>query len=415
MRRLRLDWIDRDGKLLILAGCVRASALGYLVGVLPGYMSALGAGAIYYGFLLTAGAIGALLLTLLVIIITERVGRRRLLVVFTLIASAAGAGMVLTGNHVLLLAFAFIGALGRGSDDLQPTRPLWQASLTNTAYPNKRTDLFAVYYIALIVAGFLGGTVSTALEGSLNFLDISEIIELRAMILVFVVLMLVAALLYSRVSSEVEASAEARKLMNPFKLPSRRVIFTLAGLFGLNSLAGAMLLQSVFIHWIINWSEEERREMLLLVLSAGLLSAVLVVPALWLAAKMANRFGLVNTLVITQMPAALLMIPAAFVPLGGLGVLYSFLERLSAPLRASYIMAVVAPEERVAMAGIVILGITFLEAVGSLFGAVLTPIVPVIIPLFAGAALAIASNLALYRMFRHVKPPEEAERAASDT
>ncbi len=414
MLRLRLDWIDRDGKLLILAGGVQAFALGYLVGVLPGYMSALGAGAIYYGFLLTAGAIGALLLTLLVIIITERVGRRRLLVVFTLIASAAGAGMVLTGNHVLLLAFAFIGALGRGSDDLQLTRPLWQASLTNTAYPNKRTDLFAVYYIALIVAGFLGGTVSTALEGSLNFLDISEIIELRAMILVFVVLMLVAALLYSRVSSEVEAPAEARKLMNPFKLPSRRVIFTLAGLFGLNSLAGAMLLQSVFIHWIINWSEEERREMLLLVLSAGLLSAVLVVPALWLAAKMANRFGLVNTLVITQMPAALLMIPAAFVPLGGLGVLYSFLERLSAPLRASYIMAVVAPEERVAMAGITILGMSFLGVVGSGIGLVFTHSVPIIIPLFIGGLLATAANLALYRLFRNVRPPEEMERAASD-
>ena len=415
MSALRFDWIDRDGKLLILAECVRAVAMGYLVGVLPGYMSALGTSATYYGFLLTAGAIGALLLTLLVIIITERVGRRRLLVMFMLIASAAGAGMVLTGNHVLLLAFAFIGALGRGSDDLQPTRPLWQASLTNTVPANKRTDLFAVYYIALIVAGFLGGSASTALEVSLYFLDISEIFEFRAMILVFVILMLVAALLYSRVSSEVEAPAEARKLVNPFKLPSRRVIITLAGLFGLNSLAGAMLLQSVFIHWIINWSEEERRSMLLFVLSAGLLSAVLVVPALWLAAKIANRFGLVNTLVITQMPAALLMIPAAFVPVGDLSALYSFLERLSSPLRASYIMAVVAPEERVAMAGITILGMSFLGVVGSGFGAVLAHYAPIIIPLFIGGLLAIASNLALYLMFRNVKPPEEMERVASDT
>ena len=419
MLRLRLDWIDRDGKLLILAGGVQAFALGYLAHVLPDYLRALGSSAIFFGFLLSAGAVGGLLFTLVIIIIAERVGRRRMLVLVTLMASAAGAGLALTGNYTLLLAFAFLGAMGRGNAGLQPTRPLWQASLTDTAPPNKRTDLFAVYYIALFVAGFLGSTASTMLEVSLFDFGFSEILKLRAMIVVFVVLLLVVAFLYNRVSSAVEAPTEARKPVNPFKLPSRRVIFTLSGLLGLNTLAAAVILQSVAIHSIINWSEEERWDTLIVNVWSSFLSAVLVIPALWLAAKIANRFGLVKTLVFTQMSAALFVIPVAFVPAVGLSVLfrmlYSVLGRMSTPLRASYIMAVVAPEERVAMAGIVILGITFLEAVGSLFGAVLTPIVPVIIPLFAGAALAIASNLALYRMFRHVKPPEEAERAASDT
>ena len=160
-------------------------------------------------------------------------------------------------------------------------------------------------------------------------------------------------------------------------------------------------------------------EMLFTNLSAAFLSGVLGVPALWLAAKIANRFGLVKTLVFTQMLSPLFFISTVFVPLGGLGVLllvmYYILGLMSVPLRASYIMGVVAPGERVAMAGIVILGMSFLGMFGPMFGGLLAAIVPIAIPLFAGAALVIVANAALYRIFRNVRPPEEMERAASDT
>ena len=66
------------------------------------------------------------------------------------------------------------------------------------------------------------------------------------------------------------------------------------------------------------------------------------------------------------------------------------------------------------MAGIVFLGMSFLGMFGPLLGGFLVDIAPMAIPLFAGAALVIVANAALYRIFRNVKPPEETERAALD-
>ncbi len=422
-RLLRLDWIDRDGKLLILAGFVRAIAMGFVGVYSVSDLVERGASATSQVALLSIGGIGSILLTLFVSIIAEKVGRRRLLVALTLMSATAVAAIVLTSNLLILLPFVFIGALSLGQSGPHATQALWEACLTDTVPPHKRTDLYAVYHIVVGVASILGVLAATPFLFFGALFEVlsgrSEVFGDKALLIASALLLLVVAFLYSRVSSGVEAPAEARKPVNPFKLPSRRVVFTLTGLLSLNSLAVGMLFTSVSIHSSINWSEEGRMEMLFTNLSAAFLSGVLGVPALWLAAKIANRFGLVKTLVFTQMLSPLFFISTVFVPLGGLGVLllvmYYILGLMSVPLRASYIMGVVAPGERVAMAGIVILGMSFLGMFGPMFGGLLAAIVPIAIPLFAGAALVIVANAALYRIFRNVRPPEEMERAASDT
>ena len=426
MLRLRLDWIDRDGKLLILAGCVHAVAIG-LAGVVS--VSDLIDGGSFPTWRLALfvwGGILSLPLMLSVLLFAEKVGRRRLLVVLTLMSAAAVAALVLTSNILLLLPFVFLGSLSRGGDSSHPIRALWMASLADTAPPHKRTDLYAVYHIALEVYSFFGAlaSITVTLFGAIFLwvlFDLNGAYLTKALLIssvLSVLLLLFEGFLYSRLSPGVEAPAEARKPVNPFKLPSRRLMFKLSGLLGLNALAMNLILSSVAIHSSINWSEEGWKDTFLTSLSAVTLSAVFVLPALWLAAKIANRFGLVKTLVSTQMLWALFFVVATFVPSGILGVLlqmlYLVLVQMSVPLLASYIMGVVAPGERVAMAGVVLLGMRFLGMLGSVFGPLLAVSVPIAIALFAGAALVIVANAALYRLFRNVKPPEEMERVASD-
>ncbi len=410
MRRLRLDWINRDGKLLILAGCLSA-------GVPRAFnLGDTGASATQSGLIFLAAGVVGLFVTLLVVVFAEKVGRRRLMVAFTLTLAAATAASALTDSLLVLLPFVFLGALSRAGGGIQSLHALLQASLADTAPPNKRTDLYAVYHIAeqLIYFPLLLVLAPIALFSFL--FDLSEIYVDKAWATASVLLLLVAAFLYSRVSSAVEAPLEARRPMNPFKLPSRRVIFTLAGLFGLNIFASNLLFQSVTLHLNINWSA---KDVFLVNLSTFPLFVLLGIPALWLAAKIANRFGLVNTLALTQMAAPLFFIPAAFVPPGGLSVLfrtlYIVLGQMGVPLRASYMMGVVAPEERVAAAGIIFLVMGFLGWPAPVFGAYFADTDQIIIPLFVGGLLAIGANLALYRMFRNVKPPEEAERLVADT
>ena len=239
-RLLRLDWIDRDGKLLILAGFVRAIAMGFVGVYSVSDLVERGASATSQVALLSIGGIGSILLTLFVSIIAEKVGRRRLLVALTLMSATAVAAIVLTSNLLILLPFVFIGALSLGQSGphaTQDTPTLWEACLTDTVPPHKRTDLYAVYHIVVGVASILGVLAATPFLFFGALFEVlsgrSEVFGDKALLIASALLLLVVAFLYSRVSSGVEAPAEARKPVNPFKLPSRRVVFTLTGLLSL--------------------------------------------------------------------------------------------------------------------------------------------------------------------------------------
>ncbi len=419
MRLLRLDWIDRDGKLLILAGCVLAIPTAF--GDAPLITDLVDEGAYaspMFWLLSIGGFFGIIPLTLFVLVFAEKVGRRRLLVLLTLMSAAAFVASVLTSNFLILIPFVLLAALGRGGGGLSPIQALRMASMANIVSPDRRTDLYAVFHIAVAVLPLVGLLVLSPLLFLAALFDDIGFFPGKALHLPTSVLLLGVALIFSRVSSGVEAPVEERKLVNPFRLPSRRVIFTLTGLLSLNSLAVAMLHWSVEINSSNIWSEEGRMGMFFTNLSASLFSSILVLPAFWLAAKLANRFGLVKTLVFTQMLSPLFLASTVLMPTGIIGVLlrvmFYVLGQMSAPLRASYMMGVVAPGERVFMAGIVLLGMSILGAIGPMFTGILADFGQLAISLFAGVSLVIVANAALYRIFRNVKPPEELVRVASD-
>jgi hypothetical protein len=71
-------------------------------------------------------------------------------------------------------------------------------------------------------------------------------------------------------------------------------------------------------------------------------------------------------------------------------------------------MALVRPEERGLASGVTQLVRVAAWAVAPAFAGFLTEDVSPAVPLVAGAALKIAYDLALWRAFRHVRPPEES-------
>ena len=79
-----------------------------------------------------------------------------------------------------------------------------------------------------------------------------------------------------------------------------------------------------------------------------------------IAAKIADKIGLINTMVFTHLPANILIILVAFAPtLPIAAILYLIrmaLSQMDVPTRQSYIVSVVKDEERTAATGI-----TFLE------------------------------------------------------
>ena len=415
-RKLPLAWVSRDGKIIILARSVRTFAQGSIAVLFAVYLDMLGFSLTQIGVFFSFGVAGAALFAFLVSLVAEKVGRRRLLIVFTLMTAVAGVVLVLTNDVVVLTAFAFLGTLTGvgGGGGAHPTQPLEQASLVDTVPVDRRTDLFAAYGIASTGAAAVGALAAGLPDVFQDYFGVSELGAFKAMFAAFVVLLLVAALLYGFLSSGVEVRADARQWVNPLTLPSRRIIFTLTGLFSVDHFAGSLLLQSLVAYWFSTRFGLELGALALVFFFSQILSAI----SLWLAAKIAARIGLINTMVFTHIPASLFLIAAAFAPTATLAVIFwqlrSFLAQMDVPTRTSYTMAVVGPEERVAMAGIHIVGRSVSGIGGPSVATALWQTVSASAPLLACGVLKIAYDISLYFMFRNVKPPEEAEKAEKE-
>ena len=132
--------------------------------------------------------------------------------------------------------------------------------------------------------------------------------------------------------------------------PSRGVVYKLAALFSLDAFAGGFVVQSLLALWLFERFDLSLSAASLFFFWSSVASAFSYPVAAWLA----TRVGLINTMVYTHIPSSILLILAAFSPnlyvTLGLLLMRSALSQMDVPTRTSYVMAVVTPAERAAAA-----------------------------------------------------------------
>ncbi len=131
-----------------------------------------------------------------------------------------------------------------------------------------------------------------------------------------------------------------------------------------------------------------------------------------LAGRLAKKIGLINTMVFTHISSNILLMLVPLMPnlplaIGVLLARFS-LSQMDVPMRQSYTMAVVAPDERSADSGVT----SIARSVGAAISPSLTGIflsIPIMLsaPFFLSGGLKIIYDLLLYHSFRVLKPTEE--------
>jgi MFS family permease len=407
------DWVTRDARLIIFARATRTFAQSFIAVLMALYLTELGFSLVQIGMVLSAGVIGVAAFAVLVGLVSDRVGRRNLLVAFSLVSAVAGLALFFVDELVPLLLIAFVGSLstGGGGGGESPAQPLELAILPDTAPAERRTDLFAVYGILARTGTALGALAAGLPAIFQEFFGLSTLSSFKLMFIGFAVLQIAGAILYGFLSSKVENPGERGGWTNPMKLPSRRLIFTLTALSSVDTFTTSMVMQSLVAFWFSTKFGLDVSSLAFVFFFSHVLTAV----SLWLAAKISNRFGLLNTMVFTHIPSSFFLIAAAFAPTAWVAILFwqlrSFLGQMDTPARDSYTMAIVGPEERVAMASIHMVGRSAAGAVGPSVTTALWSVSSAAVPLVSAAVLKIAYDLTLYAMFRNVRPPEEIERA----
>jgi len=408
-----LKALNRDAWLLFLTRFMRLFAYGLISVVLVFYLVGIGLTESQTGLLLTLTLIGDTAISLYLTTQADRVGRRRMLIIGALLMAAAGLVFATTRNFLWLVVAGTIGVISPSGNEVGPFLSIEQAALSHVVSDRTRTEVFAWYTLTGSFATALGALVGGTLSQSLQNTVLSQVNGYRAVVVLYGVLGIVLALLFMRVSRNAEVSpsesSAAGGLGRLFGLhKSRRVVAKLSGLFAVDAFAGGFVVQSFAAYWFYLRFGVKPAALGAIFFWANILSGI----SALLASRLAARFGLIRTMVLTHLPSNILLLLVLLMPNVKLAVLLLLarfsISQMDVPTRQSYTIAVVSPEERSAAAGITGVARTTGAAISPLFvGFLFARPALINVPFYIAGALKIVYDLLLYKEFISTKPPEE--------
>jgi MFS family permease len=381
-----------DRRLLLAARGLRSFGFGFSAVLIGVHLERRGLSPLLIGLTLGVGLAAASLTGLASAALAAMWGRRRVLAATGVLMAVTGIDLAFAQQAALLLLAGITGMLGAASVDLGPFASVEQAVLAETAQPSERNVAFGRYSLTgglFNAAGGLAAAVATSAAAA------------EAFFIVYAAIGLTTAVLALLMSSQVEAESGGRAFGR------LRPLLGLAALFALDSFGGGFVANAVIAYWL-----HVRFGVGLSVLGP-VFAVVAILQALSyeVSGRLANRIGLINTMVFTHLPSNILLLLVPLAPSLGWAIallLARFaLSQMDVPARQAYIVSIVPPSERagaVAMTGAV-------RGVAQSFGPVLAGLAIGVaafgVPFFAGGGLKVIYDLALFAGFRNRRASHE--------
>ena len=408
-------WLSKDGKLLLAARTLRTFAYGFLSVILAIYLKLVGFEDFYIGLILTATLVNSVIFTLIASFYADRVGRRKILIMYAALMSLSGLIFFLTTNYIALIISALIGTINVTGTETGAFLSIEQAVLPQMVNDiNKRNTVYALYNMVGTFAMSAGVLLSGLPQILAQQYGLNQIQSIRPLFLLYSIIGLAVLGIYYLISNKVEVQTNSmrhkplRKTLSP---QSKQIVGKLSSLFALDSFAGGFVIQSIVSLWFFTKFGVDLTTLSYIFSVAGVLTAFSYLAA----AKIADRIGLINTMVFTHIPSNILIILVAFAPTFPLAVaLYlarMALSQMDVPTRQSYLVAVVKENERTAAAGITNISRNITQSISpSIAGYILQSLSILSAPFVLGGALKIVYDVALYFNFKSIRPPEERNR-----
>lgn len=396
-------------------------AYGAVGVVLVLHLAAVGFGTGRIGLLLTLAFLGDAVLSLALSTRADRWGRRRTLLLGAGLMVFGGALMAGTESFGILMIAATVGVISPTGNEVGPFLAAEQAGLAQVAGATERTRWFAWYHVAGYGATALGALAAGIGTEVLQAGGWSALGSYRAVLLGYAGIGVGLGAVGVGLSAEVEAPrragapAERGSGKGMLGLPtSRGVVLRLAALFSLDALGGGFVVQSFLALWLQQRFGASPAEIGAVFFGTNVLAGASALAAV----PLARRFGLINVMVGTHLPSNVLLMLVPLMPTftsaAGMLLARHLLSQMDVPTRQSYLAAVVPAAERSAANGI--------AAAARQLGGALAPMLAGPLwattalagaPFLIGGGLKIIYDLALWRRFRQVLPPEERDPIAS--
>ena len=372
--------------------------------LLPVYLLELGFGTVAIGSIITSTLLGSALLTFWIGLVAHKYQRRSMLRSACLLMIATGAAFAVSSEYWPLVIVAFVGTINPTAGDVSLFLPLEQTVLAQSVSAADRTALFARYSLVGTLFGGIGVLIASIPEWLARVWSINHLGATQLMFAAYGAIGLGALSLYSRLSPAVETPTATPVALGP----SKGIVYRLTLLFALDSFGSGFFVQSMLALWLYQRFGLSVSTAAAIFFWASICSAV----SFLIAVPVAKRFGLINTMVFTHLPANLFLMLLPFAPNLPIAIALllarGLLQQMDVPTRTSYVMAVVTPEERPAAASATAVPRSLAAAVSPLFAGYLFALSSFGWPLIIGGALKILYDVLLLVQFRRVRPDGEA-------
>ena len=380
----------RDTYIVLLTRTFRMFAYGSSTLILALYFSALGHSDTQIGLFMTLTLVGDVLISLILTFAADALGRRRILLLGSLLMAASGAVFASTSSYWLMLFAAVVGVISPSGNEIGPFRAVEESTLAHLTPDTDRSDIFAWY----VVVGTLGTSAGSLASGwtiqRLKDSGWEETDAYRCIFWMYAVIGLIKAGLTLLLSPRCEAQQpEKRESANAnneeetesflrhdssstgafpdpkpaqskskWKLAqispeSRKTLIKLCSLFSIDSLGSGMVPISMISYYISKKFNIQQSTLGTIISAASLMSSLGNI----FASSISKRIGFINTMVFTHLPSAvfLTLLPAPH----SLALTIIFLvaraslASMDQAPRTAFLSAVVLPHERTAVMGVV--------------------------------------------------------------
>jgi MFS family permease len=378
--------LSADVLAIFVAKTARTFCYGFLGIILPLYLASLGVSASGIGVAITLTLAGSATLTWAVRRPAERFGPRAPLLALVVLSAASALLLLGSSWPPLVVLAAILGNVAVGAGETGPFLTIEQVVIARAVPAERRTHVLSLYNFLGYGAGAIGAGAIGLVPG------------FRALFLVFLGAAVVQAVAYSRL--RVGAAPARRADGAPSSAP---LIRRFAALFALDSFAGGFVVQSLVSYYLYLHYGLGREALGLVFGVAQLLTAL----SILLTPRVAARFGLLATMVVSHLISNLFLIGVGFAPTAGVAIALIFLRQLlsqmDVPTRQAYVMAVVADHEREAAASLTNLSRTVAQALTPAITGWVMQSVALAAPFVLGGGLKIVYDVLIWRSFRNVK------------
>ena len=399
--------LQRDVLVLTASRGVRAFAFSYLNIIFAIYLNQLGYSTMTVGLVISTAFASGAVLTAVWGFLSDRYGRKKILILLAALTIVSNTIYVLFSQLFFIFSAVMIsnvgaGGTGGGGQGGGPFNPVEQALLAEKCTAENRNRIFSTNAFAGSIMGSLGALVAGLPQYLQERWGWQPILSYKPL---FALTILLSVGLIFAYASIIEHHVPQKRETKISKQGG--MLVTKISLLGLIDNLGSGLVGPLMSYWFFLRFGVELKSLGFMFFLSYFLAALS-----FLAAPMiARHIGVVRTMAFSHGAASLLniILPLAptFTVAAAITISRSFLAYLDNPLRSSFIMGVVKPEEQGSAASITTLSRQVPMAVSPTLAAYLMQSFSLNVPIFLGGFLQLVSDCAFYGLFRNVRPPEE--------